>query len=299
MTRRLFHRPALRALALTVFILPLSLSANTQVVVSLKPLELLVRAIATPDTTVTTLVGPGDNPHNYSMRPSQRRALEDAEAIFWVGPDMETFLSRMLNSEDFRSRVHALGDGEAEAGHGDEYGHHHHGHDENSDPHIWLDPALALEMAQDIHSVLKSLSPSDDAVLDANLARFEKGLARTESEIRSQLAPASAISLFTYHNAFTHFARHYNLTLAGVLNPGSEVSAGARHMAEIRKQLRSASRPCLLTERSANRESWAPVAGNVDATFSDWDPLATDIKADRDGYLAFQQSLADAVAKCL
>ncbi|WP_150912912.1 metal ABC transporter solute-binding protein, Zn/Mn family [Marinobacter halotolerans] len=299
MIRQLFHRLALRVLALALIILPLSLSANTQVVVSLKPLELLVRAIATPDTTVTTLVGPGDNPHNYSMKPSQRRALQDAEAIFWVGPDMETFLGRMLNGDDFRSRAHALGDGEAEEDHGDAHGHHHHGHDEDSDPHIWLDPALALEMARDIHSVLKSLNTSDDATLDANLARFEKALARTESEIRSQLEPASAISLFTYHNAFTHFAQHYDLTLAGVLNPGSEVSAGARHLANLQKQLESADRPCLLTERTANKESWRPIIGDLKVTFSDWDPLATDIKADQDGYLAFQQSLANAVAKCL
>ena len=30
-----------------------------------------------------------------------------------------------------------------------------------------------------------------------------------------------------------------------------------------------------------------------------WDPLATDIETDQDGYITFQQSLADAVLKCL
>jgi zinc transport system substrate-binding protein len=298
MTRRLFHRPALRALALALVILPLPLSAATDVVVSLKPLELLVQAIATPGTNVTTLVGPGDNPHNYSMKPSQRRALAEARVIFWVGPQLETFLTRILNSEDFRARAQALSN-EDSAEAQDHHHDHHHGDEDGTDPHIWIDPALALEMAEKIHATLKALPGADKATLDANLARFEQALARKESEIRTQLEPARDISLFTYHNAFSHFARHYNLTLAGILNPNPELSAGARHIAEIQQQLRAATRPCLMTEQPFNKDNWAPIVGDLNVTFSDWDPLATGIKADQDGYLAFQQSLADAVAQCL
>lgn len=312
--------PALSCLAKTVslalVLLPATLMAAPTVVVSIKPLELLVRAVATDDTAVTTLIGPGDNPHNYSMKPSQRRALGEADAVFWVGPELETFLTRLLNGEEFRARSHAFRPGEGndkgksehsdegdDHGHGHSHGHDHHGHggaeDAENDPHIWLDPTTSLNMAREIHAVLAELPGADTAALDANLQRFEQALAETEKEINQQLEPARELSLFTYHNAFTHFAGHYNLPLAGVLTLNPELSPGARHIAQVQARLRKATRPCLMTESPYNPDSWDTIVGDIDVTFSTWDPLASDITADSRGYLAFQKSVADSVLECL
>lgn len=82
--------------------------AETNIVTSIKPLKLLVRAVATDDVTITSLVAPGGSPHNYTLRPSQRRALEQADAIFWVGPDVESFLTRLLANNEFSGRTHQL-----------------------------------------------------------------------------------------------------------------------------------------------------------------------------------------------
>jgi zinc transport system substrate-binding protein len=313
MSRLRFPQCLLKATALALAFLPASVIAAPNIVVSLKPLELLVRAVATEDTAVTTLVGPGSNPHNYSMKPSQRRALSEADAIFWVGPEMETFLTRLLNDGEFQPRSHAFlpgdtkdGHNESEEAHPDQSHSHSHDHHDHSagedgadDPHIWLDPESSLEMARDIHAVLAALPDADKATLDANLKRFEQSIADVEKEINQQLEPARALSLFTYHNAFTHFAAHYNLPLAGVLTLNPELSPGARHIAEVQDRLGNATRPCLMTERPFNQESWAPIIGDIAVNFTDWDPLASDIKADADGYVAFQRSLADAVLECL
>ena len=301
-----------KAVTLALVLLPATLMAAPKVVVSIKPLELLVRAVATDDTAVTTLISPGDNPHNYSMKPSQRRALGEADAVFWVGPELETFLNRLLKSEEFRARSHAFrpgkDNGKGESEHSDEgdnhgHGHDHHNHggnqDAENDPHIWLDPTTSLTMAREIHSVLTELPGSDTAALDANLQRFEHALAETEKEIKQQLEPARDLSLFTYHNAFTHFAGHYNLPLAGVLTLNPELSPGARHIAQVQDKLRKATRPCLMTESPFNPDSWDTIVGDIAVTFSTWDPLASDITADARGYLAFQKSVADSVLECL
>ncbi|HBM48647.1 MAG TPA: ABC transporter substrate-binding protein, partial [Marinobacter sp.] len=83
-------------------------ASAANVVTSIKPLELLVKAVAGDSVQVSTLVPPGSSPHNYTMKPSQRRALEQADAIFWVGPEMETFLSRLLGGHEFDGRVVAF-----------------------------------------------------------------------------------------------------------------------------------------------------------------------------------------------
>ncbi|MCG7199253.1 zinc ABC transporter substrate-binding protein [Marinobacter pelagius] len=276
-------------------------NAEVKVVTSIKPVELLVRAVATEDVQVTTLVPPGSSPHNYTMRPSQRRALENADLIFWVGPEMESFLIRLLSADDFRGRTIALSGEEIDGDEHHEEQEHDHGHDhgEGEDPHLWVDPMRGLEMARDIAQALVIQGGVNQQAINQNMAAFEAALTEREASIREQLAPAREIDVFAYHNALTRFAEHYELDLAGVLTLNPELSPGARHVAEVQNKLREASHPCLLTEPQFNRQWWRSITEGLNVTFSTWDPLAMDIDANRTGYLDFQQSVADAVLKCL
>ncbi|MFO8140996.1 MAG: zinc ABC transporter substrate-binding protein [Marinobacter sp.] len=272
------------------------------VVASIKPVALLVKAVAGDNTNVSTLVPPGSSPHNYTMKPSQRRALEQADVIFWVGPEMETFLNRLLTNREFADRSVAFTE-VPDTQDDDEHGHHsdhdHHEHGEGDDPHIWVDPALALQMVRDIHARLLTLDAVDKAELDANLARFEAELSDAEKTIRGRLATAGNISLFAYHSAFQPFADHYGLKLDGVLTLNPELSPGARHIAEVQQKLQQANQPCLLTEPQFNQQWWRSITEGLDVTFNTWDPLATDIESNARGYINFQLSIADAVANCL
>ncbi|MDX1757155.1 MAG: zinc ABC transporter substrate-binding protein [Marinobacter sp.] len=299
-------------------------SAEPRIVTSLKPLELLVRAIAPENAEITSLVPAGASPHTYQMRPSQRRALADADLIFWVGPEMETFLERLLLGSDFREQQVALmpavkspgtqmdehqprhdhhqdepdhlgHDGHAEH---EEHGAAHH-HGEGEDPHIWLDPELALTMARAIQQELSELPGVRPAVVAANLQRFEQELRDAEAEIRKRLAPARSISLFTYHDAFRRFAEHYGLEIQGVLTLDPERSPGARHIAELQQKLKSRDNVCLLTEPQFNRQWWRSITEGIELTISTWDPLASEIEANAGGYVRFQQAMAEALLACL
>src|SRR5690554_1008315 len=289
-------------LGLTAAIAAFPASA-ANVVTSIKPLELLVKAVAGDSVSVSTIVPPGSSPHNYSMKPSQRRALEQADAIFWVGPEMETFLSRLLGGHEFDGRVVAFtevpeGEDEHHEEKHDDHGHAHD-HGDGEDPHIWTDPQLALDMARDIHARLVTLEDMKKEELDANLARFEQDLNAADQDIKASLAPLHSISLFAYHSAFERFAEHYELQLDGVLTLNPELSPGARHIAEVQDKLRQANQPCLLTEPQFNRQWWRSITEGLNVTFSTWDPLATDIESTSEGYIQFQQSIADAVLQCL
>jgi zinc transport system substrate-binding protein len=219
---------------------------------------------------------------------------------------MESFLTRLLSGPDFRDRTVALGpEDESDHGHDhhdhgqdhDESGHHDHG--DGEDPHIWLDPALALAMAETIAGHLKELEGVDANTIDRNLAGFTRDLEAREASIRKQLAPARELDLFTYHDAFGRFAEHYGLAIAGVLTLSPERTPGARHLAEVQDRLNRAEQACLMIEPQFDRQWWRSLMGDVELPISVWDPLASDIPATPRGYLDFQQSMADAVLDCL
>ena len=68
------------------------------VVASILPIGSIAAAVMDGVAQPTVLLEPGASPHAYSLRPSQAQALNDADVIFWVGRDMEAFLTRPLDA---------------------------------------------------------------------------------------------------------------------------------------------------------------------------------------------------------
>lgn len=303
------------AILLTLALLPLhAVAAPLKIVTSIKPITLMVRAIAPESALVTTLIPAGASPHTYQLRPSDRQALADADLIFWVGPDMELFLDRILSSTELAPKSHQLmsemviaddqehrhhDEHEDHDSHGSEDGHHHNG----VDPHIWLDPEAALGMTTVIEQALVGVAddaPSSEADgIAQRLQQFEAQLNEKETKIRKQLTQLDAVDIFTYHDAFRRFAEHYGITIAGALTITPEKTPGAKHMQDIQNRLHAAHHPCLMTEPQFNRDWWQSLSEGIDITIVTWDPLASDIADSRNGYVEFQQSLANAALKCL
>ena len=73
-------------------------SAEIEVVASIKPVHSLVSAVMAGVGEPGLIVAGAGSPHTYSLKPSQAAALENADLIFWVGPEMETFLVKPIET---------------------------------------------------------------------------------------------------------------------------------------------------------------------------------------------------------
>ncbi len=80
------------------------------VVVSIKPIHSLVAGVMQGVGTPTLLIEGAGSPHSYALRPSEARALDEADVVFWVGDGLETFLERPLVALSSDATVVALGD---------------------------------------------------------------------------------------------------------------------------------------------------------------------------------------------
>ncbi|MFO1424624.1 MAG: zinc ABC transporter substrate-binding protein, partial [Candidatus Competibacteraceae bacterium] len=129
-------------------------AAQPVVVASIKPVHALVAGVMRGVGEPLLLIPGGASPHEYSLRPSDTRALSTAQVVFWIGLDLESFLVKPLaNAKSARSvalmdapglAILPLRAGGAWEAH--EHDADHHGpHDErppaaNRDAHVWLDP---------------------------------------------------------------------------------------------------------------------------------------------------------------
>jgi zinc transport system substrate-binding protein len=90
----------LGALALTLLLTDArsTRAAEIDVVVSIKPVHSLVAGVMEGVGEPVLLIKGTGSEHSYSLRPSEARALEQAEVVFWVGETMETFLIKPLQA---------------------------------------------------------------------------------------------------------------------------------------------------------------------------------------------------------
>ena len=70
--------------------------AQPNVAASIKPIHSLVSSVMEGIAVPLLLVEAG-SPHTYSLKPSQAKYLQEADAVFWVAHDVETFLKSRLN----------------------------------------------------------------------------------------------------------------------------------------------------------------------------------------------------------
>ena len=75
-----------------------SANADIKVVTSIKPIHslasYLMDGVGKPDLIVDGYA----SPHGFAMKPSHAKMLQNADLIFWVGEDLESFLEKPLNS---------------------------------------------------------------------------------------------------------------------------------------------------------------------------------------------------------
>ena len=73
-------------------------SAELKVVTSIKPIHSLVSSVMAGAGSSELLIEGASSPHAYAMRPSQARSLQDADVVFWIGSDLETFLVKPIST---------------------------------------------------------------------------------------------------------------------------------------------------------------------------------------------------------
>ena len=128
-----------------------SFAETPQVAVDIAPVHSLVARVMAGVSTPDLIVQPGASPHEYSLRPSDAAALQNADLIFWIGPDLTPWLTDTIQTLAPDAAVTALleADGTIELefresalfeahdhdDHGEEAGHDDHGDEDGHDDH--------------------------------------------------------------------------------------------------------------------------------------------------------------------
>jgi zinc transport system substrate-binding protein len=258
-------------------------SQSLKLVSTIKPVQLIVSEIAGKEVNNWLLLPPGVSPHHFSLKPSDARHLQAADAVFWIGPDLEVSLSKTLASH--RGSV-ALASSDKSV-------------PVSTDGHIWLDPYQARRMAAIIANTLIRVDAINEYKYRKNVDIFNKNLEKLHFSLQSMLTPLQGLRLVYHHDSYHYLEARYGLQGVGVLVPGHGSGAGVRNSVKIGKMLAKGEVDCVLTEPGLSNKLLTSLKVSEYSQLVAVDPLLGRPEAQPSSYSEFMLSLAAALQGCL
>ena len=266
------------------------------VLVSIKPLQLIAQGITDGVTDADVLLPPGSSPHSHSLKPSDARKLRGADVVFWVGPAMETFLPKMLSGTQMAvSLMDVKGVQLLHIGESDHHGHHDHG---AHDPHIWLSTNNARVIATEMSRVLASLDGANQARYQANLERFLQCMDKTDERNLEKVRQSGNKPFFVFHNAYGYLQEQYGLPTAGYFTQNPERQPGARHLVDLQGRLDKAGAVCIFREPQFHPAYIDRLTEGLSVTVGVLDPLGESVSPGPASYAQFINQLVDNIISC-
>lgn len=278
-------------------------SPTPRVIVSILPLHALASMVMQDIGEPHLLLRDGASPHSFQLRPSDTRALHNADLVFWVGPELETPLKRILaSSGDIRAvalidapKLKRLPLSDA---HDHKHGHHHDDQDaKQTDPHIWLDPANAIVMIDAIAAALREVDPANAVQYQRNAATATRRISALERAIAVQMnTPPAPYAVF--HDAYRYFEDAFGVKRKAVVRLNPDQAPGAARLRAVRRTLVEDQVSCLFSEPQYPSRLIEAIGQDLGVRHAVLDPLGTNIPPGPAAYEQLLQRIADTLQSC-
>jgi zinc transport system substrate-binding protein len=310
-----------------------------KVVTSIKPIHGITSAIMKDIGEPVLLIDGASSPHTYSLRPSEARALSDADLVIYVSHALEGFLEKPLESLSGHSHQLELvslsqlslrkmreggtweghmhthegnaHDDEEEHEEHDDYNDHAHDDDHDHDhvaehekhdgidTHIWMDPANGATIAIAIADELAEIDPEHAEDYRTNLQTLLASLTNLGNDLRAKVAPVQDKPYVVFHDAYQYLEAGLGLNAIGSITVSPDQKPGAKRLHEIEDKIHDTGAVCIFAEPQFRPAIVQAVVSDTGIRTGTLDPLGFDIAA---GPTAYQEIIAqnvDALVDCL
>ncbi|MFE8000099.1 metal ABC transporter solute-binding protein, Zn/Mn family, partial [Bacillus cereus] len=182
------------------------------------PLADFAKKIGGDYVNVEAIYPPGADSHTFE--PSQKQTVQVAKADLFVynGAELEPFAEKMektLQKENVKI-VNASKGIELRASTEEEHHDHGDGHKEDEhhhdkDPHVWLDPTLAMKQAEKIKNALVELQPEHKKEFEKNFAALQTKFTDLDDGFKAAVANAKTKEILVSHAAYGYWEQRYGL----------------------------------------------------------------------------------------
>ena len=211
-------------------------------------------------------VKPGSDPHDFEPKPSDLRAVANAQLVLLSAKQMEGYVGKLEEATGTKGVIIHVGDQfpslKLSVQHGD------HSHD-GEDPHWWHSIRNIARATKIVRDELVKLSPSDKTAFTANASGYLAKMETLDAWVKSKVAelPRDKRKLVTNHDAFGYFAREYSFTVMPIAGLSKNDQPGSKKTAELIQAIKAAGVKAVFSEDVANPKVIQEIARETGAKF--------------------------------
>ena len=204
--------------------------------------------------------------HDYTLQVKQMRTVEQAELVVMSGAGLDDFLDDALQTS--QSILDASKGIDLHRSSSD---HEHEGHTHSEDPHIWLSPEIARQMAHNICDGLIEKYPQHSQKFLNNLALLDLKFAELIQYSDTELTTLSSRELITFHDGFTYMANAFDLTILHAIEEESGSEASAAELIELVDIVTAHGVNAIFAEKNGSRAAASVIAAETGTTIYELD----------------------------
>lgn len=286
-------------------------AADARVVVTLKPLHALAAQVMEGAGMPRLLVSGAASEHGYALKPSDAKAVAEADLVVLVDESFETYLRRPLALRRGAAGVLRLmgvpGMTTLPQRRGGAWESDAHSHERGSrdtdrsriDGHVWLDPANGQVILRAVAAELARLDPGRATLYAANAARAIGELQALDRALANDLQPVKARPFIVFHDAFQYFEARYGLNAVGSITVDPERRPGARRVSAVRAKIAASGAACVFREPQFTPALVATLIEGTPARSGEIDPIGAGVPEGPGAYAAILRNLAAELRRCL
>ena len=298
-----------------------------KVTVDIAPVHSLVSKVMNGVGKPDLIIPAGASPHEYQLKPSNAKSLQNADIVFWIGEDLTPWLEKGLSSlaqdasitsllevngvellsfrEGALFEAHDHGEDHDDHDdhdhdkkkHDDHDDHDDHAHGEH-DPHAWLSPQIAKIWLNVIAAKLSEVDPDNAAKYFSNAKSARDNVDSLVSEVNSILDPIRDKKFVVFHDAYQYFERDFGISASGAISLGDASDPSPARLSEIRRRVVDEAVQCVLAEPQYDPGLVKSVVEGTDAKTTVIDPLGVSLETGPNLYENLIRNLATNLAKC-
>jgi zinc transport system substrate-binding protein len=261
--------------------LPEQNPAKLTVAASILPLADFCRHVGGDRVEVLTVVPAGADPHTFSLTPQKVRSLSRVDVLVINGLGFEFWTQKLLDNMAKPVVVVNTSKGILDSV---KSGHHldlirgrghtgdHQGH-ETYNPHIWLDPCLAIGQVKNICDGLSMADSSYQQQYQRNAQLYIEKLENLNNFIQNCVETWRYKKFISYHAAWVYFARRYGLDIAAVIHKAPGVDPSPRNLADILEIAEQAESKVIVAEPQMSLKTVNLIANETGISVVMLDPL--------------------------
>lgn len=228
---------------------------NFHIVATTYPVYLFASEVTrgVSSVSVTLLV---DQPvsclHDYTLSVKDMKTLEQADVVLLNGAGLEESMAATLATLDSTPQLDTshgvtLLEG-SHSDHSHEDGKLPAGHEQEADPHIWLDPLRACQMMENIAQGLGEQDPDNATLYHTNATLAIEQIRQAYTVLKPQLENLPCREMIPFHDGFSYFADAFGLTVLTAIEEEAGSEASAKEVATIVAEIKEHQIPAIFTE---------------------------------------------------